>query len=83
MARVAILQNFNDTLANPLPAGTNPIPVAGWVSVSGAEINAVQVTDDNFAGGGSATVAGASLVKNYGKASATEARFLQRRLMGY
>ncbi len=77
MARVAILENFNDTTVHGLPMTENPLPVVGWVSVAGGEINADQVTDDDFDGG--------STTKKYGSSApaSSEARFLQRRLMGY
>ena len=81
MARVAITQNFNDTVEHSIPAIT-AFPVAGSVSVSGGEINADVLTDDNFDGSGSPTDAGAPTTKKYGKATPTEGRFLRRRLLG-
>ena len=85
MARVAILENFNDTTVHGLPMTENPLPVVGWVSVAGGEINADQVTDDSFDGSGSTGDAGAPTTKKYGSSApaSSEARFLQRRLMGY
>lgn len=75
MASVAITQNFNDTLENPLPAGTNPIPAGTNPIPVTNEFNAGFVIDSDFDG--------TRTTKKYGKASSTEARFLQRRLMGY
>ena len=75
MARVAITQNFNDTINHPLPASGNPVPATGNpVPATGAEINAGLVTDADFDG--------STTEKDYGAASGTEARFLQRRLLG-
>tara|TARA_Y100000592_G_scaffold79533_1_gene125459 strand:- start:90 stop:329 length:240 start_codon:yes stop_codon:yes gene_type:complete len=77
MAYIAITENFNDTAgptipggSDPLPAGSNPLPATG------GEINAAVVTDDHFDD--------TTIKKPYGRTgtSGTEARFLQRRLLG-
>lgn len=83
MARVEIIENLNDAEAHVLSADTHALPEAGFASVAGGEINAADVTDDNFDGVGVASPAGGPTTKNYGKVNAKESRFLQRRLMGY
>jgi len=75
MTRIAIISNFNDTagpalpVVGALPAAGNPLPAIG------GEINEAEVTNANF---------NASNEKPYGRTatSGTEARFLQRRVLG-
>jgi hypothetical protein len=91
MARVLITVNFNDdTTPSPFPTGIPTLPAvpSPVLPATGGEINAAQLTDDNFDGtAGSATVAGPVALKRYGipaaTAAPTEGRFLRRRLMGF
>jgi hypothetical protein len=77
MARIAITENFNDTAGSALPAGANPLPAgSNPLPATGGEINADVVNDDHF----DDTI----IEKPYGLAlgAGTEARFLQRRVLG-
>ena len=76
MARIAITGNFNDTAGPALPV-VGVLPTAGNpLPATGGEINAAEVTDDHFDGD--------TVEKPYGRTatSGTEARFLQRRVLG-
>ena len=77
MAYIAITENFNDDAGNALPDGSNPLPDgSNPLPATGGEINADVVTDDHFDGD--------TVEKSYGLGltNGTEARFLQRRVLG-
>ena len=85
MARVLITVNLNDASTNPKPVAA-PLPATGnEINITGGEINAAELTSDNFDGSGSATISGPAATKLYGTAvaaNAMEARFLSRRHLG-
>ena len=72
-----MVQNFNDNLVHPLPAGSDPLPAGtNPVPATGGELNADLNTNTLLR----------AVKKGYGElagASTTEALHLRKRLLGY